>query len=131
MKIFHNTHEAIVDVEMWQLAHRLKKTIRKPSYPDCPANPLTGLLYCADCGCKMPHHQSSPTKEKVYDVDDNYGCSRYRQLTRDCTITAQAGDYFDCQGRSKSAESVGGAEQGTGTKSAAYAPGEGYSAGRK
>ena len=33
---FHNTHEAIVDVEMWQLAHRLKKTIRKPSYPDCP-----------------------------------------------------------------------------------------------
>ena len=86
LMIFHNTHEAIVDEETWQLAHRLKKTIRKPSYPDRPANPLTGLLYCADCGCKMTHHQPSPTKKKVFDADDNYGCSSYRQLTRDCTM---------------------------------------------
>lgn len=86
LMIFRNTHEAIVDEETWQLAHRLKKTIRKPSYPDRPANPLTGLLYCADCGCKMTHHQPSPTKKKVFDADDNYGCSSYRQLTRDCTM---------------------------------------------
>ena len=84
--IFRDTHEAIVDEETWQLAHRLKKTIRKPSYPDRPANPLTGLLYCADCGCKLTHHQPSPTKKKVYDADDYYLCGGYRQLTRDCTI---------------------------------------------
>ena len=46
--IFKNTHEAIVDEETWELAHRLKKTVRRPSYPDCPANPLTGIVYCAD-----------------------------------------------------------------------------------
>ena len=86
LMIFPNTHEAIVDEETWQLAHRLKKTIRKPNYPDRPANPLTGLLYCADCGCKMTHHQPSPTKKKVFDADDYYGCGSYRQLTRDCTM---------------------------------------------
>ena len=86
LMIFHDTHEAIVDEETWQLAHRLKKTIRRPSYPDRPANPLTGLLYCADCGHKLTHHQPSPTKKKVYDADDYYICGNYRQLTHDCTI---------------------------------------------
>lgn len=86
LMIFRDTHEAIVDEETWQLAHRLKKTIRKPSYPDRPANPLTGLLYCADCGHKLTHHQPSPGKKKVYDADDYYICGNYRQLTRDCTI---------------------------------------------
>ena len=86
LMIFRDTHEAIVDEETWQLAHRLKKTIRKPSYPDRPANPLTGLLYCADCGHKLTHHQPSPSKKKIYDADDYYICGNYRQLTRDCTI---------------------------------------------
>ena len=86
LMIFRDTHEAIVDEETWQIAHRLKKTIRKPSYPDRPANPLTGLLYCADCGHKLTHHQPSPSKKKVYDADDYYICGNYRQLTRDCTI---------------------------------------------
>ena len=85
LMIFRDTHEAIVDEETWQLAHRLKRTIRKPSYPDRPANPLTGLLYCADCGHKLTHHQPSPTKKKVYDADDYYICGNYRQLTHDCT----------------------------------------------
>ena len=85
LMIFRDTHEAIVDEETWQLAHRLKKTIRKPSYPDRPANPLTGLLYCADCGHKLTHHQPSPTKKKVYDADNYYICGNYRQLTHDCT----------------------------------------------
>lgn len=86
LMIFKNTHEAIVDEETWELAHRLRKTIRKPSYPDRPANPLTGLVYCADCGRKMTHRQPSPTKKKIYDADDAYVCGSYRQLTRDCTM---------------------------------------------
>lgn len=69
LMIFKNTHEAIVDEETWELAHRLKKTVRRPSYPDRPANPLTGLVYCADCGHKMTHRQPSPHKEKVYDAE--------------------------------------------------------------
>ena len=86
LMIFRDTHEAIVDEETWQLAHRLKRTIRKPSYPDRPSNPLTGLLYCSDCGCKMTHRQPSPTKKKVFDADNAYICGGYRHLTRDCTM---------------------------------------------
>lgn len=86
LMIFKNTHEAIVDEETWRLAHRLKRTVRKPSYPERPANPLTGLVYCADCGQKMTHRQPSPTKEKVFDADDAYICGSYRHLTRDCTM---------------------------------------------
>ena len=56
LMIFRNTHEAIVDEDTWQLAHRLKRTIRRRSYPGRLPNPLTGLLYCADCGRKMTNH---------------------------------------------------------------------------
>lgn len=85
LMIFKNTHPAIVDEETWHLAQKLRKTVRKPSY-DRPPHPLTGLVYCADCGHKMTHRQPSPTKAKKYDADDAYICSGYRQRTRDCTM---------------------------------------------
>lgn len=85
LMIFKNTHPAIVDEETWHLAQKLRKTVRKPSY-DRPPHPLTGLVYCADCGHKMTHRQPSPTKVKKYDADDAYICSGYRQRTRDCTM---------------------------------------------
>lgn len=86
LMVFKNTHEPIVDEETWKLAHRLKKTIRKPSYPDRKANPLTGIVYCADCDNKMTHRRPSPKKEKVYDSDDSYICGSYRRSTTDCTM---------------------------------------------
>ena len=45
--------------------------------------PLTGLLYCADCGAKLTH-RSSLVQGKY--LDDAFVCSNYRQLTRDCTM---------------------------------------------
>ena len=86
LKIFRNTHEAIVDEETWNLAHKLKRTIRKSFYPSRIPNPLTGLLFCADCGAKMSHALPRPDKAKVYDADDNYRCSRYRTYTGYCTM---------------------------------------------
>ena len=83
--IFKNTHPAIVDEETWHLAQKLRKTVRKPSY-DRPPHPLTGLVYCADCGHEMTHRQPSPTKKKKYDADDAYICGSYRQRTRNCTM---------------------------------------------
>ena len=85
LMIFKNTHPAIVDEETWHLAQKLRKTVRKPSY-DRPPHPLTGLVYCADCGSKMTHRQPSPTKKKKYDADDAYICGSYRQRTRNCTM---------------------------------------------
>lgn len=85
LMIFKNTHPAIVDEETWHLAQKLRKTVRKPSY-DRPPHPLTGLVYCADCGHKMTHRQPSPTKKIIYDADDAYICGSYRQRTRNCTM---------------------------------------------
>lgn len=82
LMIFKNTHPAIVDEETWHLAQKLRKTVRKPSY-NRPPHPLTGLVYCADCGSKMTHRQPSPTKKKKYDA---YICGSYRQRTKDCTM---------------------------------------------
>ena len=50
--IFENTHEAIVDPETWQLAQQVKRTVRRTDTTGV-ANPLTGLVFCADCGAKM------------------------------------------------------------------------------
>jgi len=74
--IFENTHEAIVDKETWELAQKLRKTPRRHDTLD-EANPLTGLLYCADCGAKMYNHRSrGGTKNNPY-PSDFFDCSSY------------------------------------------------------
>lgn len=85
LMIFKNTHPAIVDEETWHLAQKLRKTVRRPSY-NRPPHPLTGLVYCADCGHKMTHRQPSPNKKIIYDADNAYVCGNYRQRTHDCTM---------------------------------------------
>lgn len=85
LMVFKNTHPAIVDEETWDNAQRLRRTWRRPSRIGSPPNPLTGLLYCADCGLKMSHRQRRPEDTK-YNSDNAYACSGYRQYTRDCTM---------------------------------------------
>ena len=74
--IFENTHEAIVDRETWALAQQLRKTPRRIDTIGV-ANPLTGLVYCADCGEKMYNHRSKGgTKNNPY-PSDFFDCSTY------------------------------------------------------
>ena len=73
--IFENTHEAIVDKATWELAQRLRKTPRRHDTIG-EANPLTGLLYCADCGAKLYNHRSRGTATKPYS-SDWFDCSTY------------------------------------------------------
>ena len=77
--IFEDTHEAIVDKETWELAQKLRKTPRRHDTIG-EANPLTGLLYCADCGAKLYNHRSRGTAAKPY-PSDWFDCSTYT-LTR-------------------------------------------------
>ena len=58
--IFENTHEAIVDAETWELAQKLRKTPRRHDTLG-EANPLTGLVFCADCGAKMRRTPTEPS----------------------------------------------------------------------
>ena len=73
--IFENTHEPIVDKATWELAQKLRKTPRRHDTIG-EANPLTGLLYCADCGEKLYNHRSRGNPSKPY-PSDWFDCSTY------------------------------------------------------
>lgn len=74
--IFENTHEAIVDRETWELAQKLRKTPKRIDTLG-EANPLTGLVYCADCGEKMYNHRSRGGTENNPYPSDFFDCSSY------------------------------------------------------
>ncbi len=94
--IFENTHPAIIDPETWETAQRCRKTVRRTDSLG-EANPLTGLVFCADCGAKMYNHRRPyPTtyrhsNGKTYNRSpkDVYTCSTYslssRQFSQKCT----------------------------------------------
>ena len=70
--IFENTHEAIIDQQTFDLVQKIRGNVRR--YPDGwgEAAPLTGLLYCADCGGKMYVHRTNNGKRI-----SQYTCSQY------------------------------------------------------
>ncbi len=73
--IFENTHEAIIDQETFDLAQKVRSKVRR--YPDGWGDvaPLTGLMYCADCGGKMYVHRFNNGKRI-----SQYTCSRYAKV---------------------------------------------------
>lgn len=83
--VFKNTHEAIVDEETWKIANKVKAYRKKTPYSVDPFN-LTGLLYCADCGAKLIRRSYNSGTGERYESDQAYCCSKYRQITSDCTM---------------------------------------------
>ena len=73
--IFENTHEAIIDQETFDNVQRIRSNVKR--YPDGwgEAAPLTGLMYCADCGGKMYVHRSNNGK-RVH----QYTCAQYGKV---------------------------------------------------
>ena len=73
--IFENTHEAIIDQETFDNVQRIRGNVKR--YPDGwgEAHPLTGLMYCADCGGKMYVHRTYNGKRIP-----QYTCSRYSKV---------------------------------------------------
>ena len=93
--VFDNTQEPIVSEETWALVQTLLRTRRKAAVGEMP-NPLTGLVYCADCGEKMLNHRKKRTPEldrdgnptgKILPGHDYYSCrtqinAKVRRLDR-------------------------------------------------
>lgn len=75
--IFENTHEAIIDKETWELVQKLRGTPRRIDTLG-EANPLTGLVYCADCGEKMYNQRSKGGSKSNPYPSDNYECSSHK-----------------------------------------------------
>ena len=99
-RIFENTHPAIVNAETWNLAQKCRETKRRPQKRQDEANPLTGLLYCADCGKKMYNHREEKSDKMVYHKNigkyypryarDTYMCSSFSEsaktIRQNCTL---------------------------------------------
>lgn len=73
--IFENTHEAIIDQDTFDNVQRVRGNVRR--YPNGwgEVAPLTGLLYCADCGGKMYVHRINNGKRV-----SQYTCAAYSKL---------------------------------------------------
>ena len=71
------THEAIVTKEEWELAQRALRS-KKRTDTLGEANPLTGLMYYAECGARMYNHRCGEKKDGLFKVDI-YNCSTYMQ----------------------------------------------------
>ena len=84
-QIIENTHEAIIDRETFDAAQRSRQVKRRTDTLG-KANPLTGLVYCADCGKRMYNHRSVYKNQKTAEgadpvtgmfPQDFYDCSTY------------------------------------------------------
>ena len=90
MVTVYNTHEAIVNQELWDKCREMEASVSqgkktKTGY----VNPLSGLVYCADCGNKM-YIKYNNTRHKRTDPRtyhrDNFTCGGYMKFgERVCT----------------------------------------------
>ena len=75
--VVHNTHEAIVTQELWNKVREVEKSVAqgrktKKGY----THPLSGFLYCADCGGKMKMNSIIRNGK----VDLNFNCGNHMRL---------------------------------------------------
>lgn len=72
--VFENTHEAIVDKEVWDIVQQIRKNKkRRPNMAE--QNIFSGIILCDTCGKKLTLNRSRRSgKEKNY-----FCCGRYRK----------------------------------------------------
>lgn len=72
-QIFENRHEPIIDRATFEIVQRLldEKRIRRPNYYGY-THPLSGLLYCSDCGGKLHIHRFNNKKDRPTGICSNY-----------------------------------------------------------
>ena len=80
--IFEHTHEAIIPEDEWQLAQCVL-SVRRRTDSTGEANPLTGKLFCAECGAKLNNHRCK-AKQTGKASDDYYDCPTYSQNKGEC-----------------------------------------------
>ena len=80
-QIFENTHEPIISQHDFDLVQKLREHKHRPP-KDFSIRPLSGMVYCADCGSKMylnHHHRGQRDEEHLK-------CSTYAKDSRECTV---------------------------------------------
>lgn len=91
-QILENTHEAIIDQETFDAVQKARNVKRRTDTLG-KANPLTGLVFCADCGRRMYNHRGmgksqkravGPDPETGLFPKDYYACSTYTISLQRC-----------------------------------------------
>ena len=86
--VFEDTQEAIIDKQTFETVQKIRQNKRRPTDMG-EMSPLSGMLFCADCGKKMYLCRCTTMKQAEY-----FNCSSYRKnLKRTCTshqITVKA-----------------------------------------
>jgi len=75
--IFLNTHKALVEEDVFELAQKRIATKNRPTKVD-EIDLFSGLIYCADCGYKMYVARGGATMERKH----AYTCGNYRNRAR-------------------------------------------------
>jgi hypothetical protein len=94
-KIFENTHPAVVDEGTWKLAQRCRETKRRPNpRSGRESNPLTGLMFCADCGKKMYNHREDNTGKTYYHKALGKSYPKSSRDIYECATFSDSGNYL-------------------------------------
>lgn len=80
--IFENTHEPIIDRQTWEMVQRIRAGTKRRQPKNTEKHMFAGLLYCADCGCKLHFNVNHPHTELQY-----FNCSNYRGNRGTCNST--------------------------------------------
>ena len=78
--IFENTHEPIISQHDYDLVQQLRANKRVPQKCEIP-NPLSGMVYCADCGAKLYLSRASSIPEQK----ESLKCGTYSKHYHECT----------------------------------------------
>jgi len=88
MKIFHDTHEAIIDRATFNLVQKHFEG-RKRADKRGELDKYAGYLYCAECGSRLYRNRDK------YHKGDNYRCGRHQSRKSDCTSHCISGSNLD------------------------------------
>ena len=85
--IIKDNHEPIISYELWDKVREVEASVSqgKISKSTGKVKPLSGLMYCADCGFKMRQHTTRHNKDLNTEYC-GYNCTSYRLIGKDaCT----------------------------------------------
>ena len=71
-EVFEDTQEPIIDQETFDLVQKIRRNVTRWPNGWGPVHPLTGLVYCADCGGKLYCHRTDNGKPK-----GKFSCGNY------------------------------------------------------
>ena len=80
--VFENTHEAIIDLDIWERVQELRKNKRRPTRTG-KTNMFSGVARCADCGEKLYYCTSKNFEAR----QDHFVCSTSRLKGKDVCPT--------------------------------------------